>query len=66
MYAVFRFAVEFVRVPDQQIGYLAFGWLTEGQLLSIPLLIVGIGLLWLSRRSPIASAPAALSPATNP
>jgi phosphatidylglycerol:prolipoprotein diacylglycerol transferase len=55
-----------VRVPDQQIGYLAFGWLTEGQLLSIPLLIVGIGLLWLSRRSPIASAPAALSPATNP
>jgi phosphatidylglycerol:prolipoprotein diacylglycerol transferase len=61
MYGLFRFAVEFVRVPDQQIGYLAFGWLTEGQLLSIPLVFVGLGLLWLSRRSPVASAPVALA-----
>jgi phosphatidylglycerol:prolipoprotein diacylglycerol transferase len=67
MYGVFRFAVEFVRVPDRQIGYL-FGtsWVTEGQMLSIPLVFVGLGLLWLSRRSPVASAPVALSPATNP
>jgi phosphatidylglycerol:prolipoprotein diacylglycerol transferase len=63
MYALFRFAVEFVRVPDQQIGYLAFGWLTEGQLLSIPLFFVGLLLLWLSRRAPIAGSSAALSPA---
>jgi phosphatidylglycerol:prolipoprotein diacylglycerol transferase len=63
MYALFRFAVEFVRVPDQQIGYLAFGWLTEGQLLSIPLFFVGVGLLWLSRRSAVAASSAALSPA---
>ena len=66
LYGVFRVLVEFVRVPDQQIGYL-FGtdWVTEGQLLSLPLIAVGLGLLWLSRRSPIASAPAALSPATG-
>lgn len=25
-YGLFRFAVEFVRLPDAQIGYLAFGW----------------------------------------
>lgn len=40
-YGVFRFIVEFWRVPDQHIGYVAFNWLTMGQLLSIPLIILG-------------------------
>lgn len=44
-YGIFRCTVEFFRVPDVQIGYVAFGWLTEGQLLSIPLMLVGIILL---------------------
>lgn len=44
-YGVCRFAVEFVRVPDAQLGYLAFGWLTMGQLLCVPLIAVGIWLL---------------------
>ncbi|MDR1856892.1 MAG: prolipoprotein diacylglyceryl transferase [Desulfovibrio sp.] len=44
-YAVARFAVEFVRVPDPQLGYLAFGWLTMGQTLCIPLFLVGMWLL---------------------
>ncbi|MBO4300423.1 MAG: prolipoprotein diacylglyceryl transferase [Desulfovibrio sp.] len=44
-YAVFRFAVEFVRVPDAQLGYLAFGWLTMGQVLCVPLLLAGLWLL---------------------
>ncbi len=44
-YGLFRCFVEFFRMPDAQIGYLAFGWLTEGQLLSIPLMAVGVGLL---------------------
>jgi len=52
LYGVFRFLVEFVRVPDAQLGYLAFGWLTMGQLLSTPLILVGLFWLWLSRRSP--------------
>src|SRR5207342_91736 len=52
MYGVFRFAVEFVRIPDQQLGYLAFGWLTMGQLLEIPVILIGLYWLWLSRRSP--------------
>ena len=43
---VFRFAVEFVRQPDPQLGYLAFGWLTMGQLLCVPLLIAGLWLLF--------------------
>jgi phosphatidylglycerol:prolipoprotein diacylglycerol transferase len=41
-YGIFRFLVEFVRVPDVQIGYLAFGWFTRGQLLSLPMIIVGL------------------------
>ena len=44
-YGIFRFAVEFVRVPDPQLGYLAFGWLTMGQLLSLPVIALGIWLL---------------------
>ena len=60
LYGVFRFVVEFVRVPDAQLGYLAFGWLTMGQVLSLPLVALGLFLLWLSRRSPtLAPAPAA-------
>ena len=45
-YALARIGVEFVREPDVGIGYLAFGWLTMGQLLSLPMLLAGIVLLW--------------------
>lgn len=45
-YGLFRFIVEFVREPDAQLGYLAFGWLTMGQVLSTPMILGGIGLLW--------------------
>jgi phosphatidylglycerol:prolipoprotein diacylglycerol transferase len=55
-YGVFRFAVEFVRMPDAHLGYLAFGWVTMGQVLSLPLIVVGIALLVLSRRAPVAGA----------
>ena len=38
--------------PTRSIGYLAFGWLTMGQVLTLPLIALGLFLLWLSRRSP--------------
>jgi len=41
-YGVFRFAVEFVRVPDAHIGFLAFDWVTMGQLLSFPMIVIGL------------------------
>lgn len=44
-YGLFRFAVEFVRVPDAHIGYLASGWLTMGQTLSLPMVLTGMILL---------------------
>lgn len=52
LYGVFRFAVEFVRLPDAQLGYLAFGWLTMGQVLSLPLVLIGLFWLWKSRHAP--------------
>src|SRR5680860_709497 len=44
-YGIFRFLVEFVRQPDAQLGYLAFDWLTMGQVLSFPMLLAGAVLL---------------------
>ncbi len=46
-YGVFRTTIEFFREPDAQIGYL-YGGMTEGQLLSIPLILIGIFLLVLA------------------
>lgn len=42
LYGAFRIFIEFFRMPDVQIGYIAFGWLTEGQLLSLPMVIIGL------------------------
>ena len=45
LYALFRFLVEFAREPDRHIGFDLFGWLTRGQLLSIPMFAAGVALL---------------------
>ena len=50
LYGTFRFIVEFVRLPDRQIGYLYQEWFTMGQLLSIPMMIFGVILLYFSIR----------------
>ena len=49
-YGVFRFVVEFVRLPDAHIGYLAFDWVTMGQLLSLPMIVAGCLLLVVAYR----------------
>lgn len=53
LYGSFRFLVEFVRMPDAHLGYLALGWLTMGQVLSLPLVVLGLFLLWRSRSAPV-------------
>jgi len=59
-YGLFRFGVELIRNPDAHLGYLAFGWLTMGQVLTLPMLIAGVVLLSLAgrtaRRSPGTAA----------
>ncbi len=52
MYGSFRFLVEFVRVPDAQLGYLAFDWLTMGQVLELPVIAFGLFCLWRSLHAP--------------
>lgn len=50
LYGIFRFVVEFVRVPDEQLGYLFGSFITMGQLLSLPLVVFGIVVLVMARR----------------
>ena len=43
LYGIFRFLIEFLREPDAHIG-LIFNSITMGQLLSVPLVIIGVGI----------------------
>lgn len=45
LYGLFRFLVEFFRMPDAHLGAVAFGWVTMGQLLSLPMVAGGVLLL---------------------
>ncbi|WP_036543401.1 prolipoprotein diacylglyceryl transferase [Nitrincola lacisaponensis] len=51
LYGVFRLGVEFFRQPDAQLGFIAFEWLTMGQLLSLPMLCAGGVMLLLAYRN---------------
>lgn len=56
-YGVFRFLVEFVREPDAHLGYLAWDWLTMGQVLSLPMILAGVLLMiWAYRRPSLPTA----------
>ena len=61
IYGIARFLIEFVRVPDEHLGYLALGWVTMGQILSFPMILAGIILLIIAytRRSPSGNVVAA-------
>lgn len=58
LYASFRTLVENFREPDADIGFDLFGTITRGQLLSVPMLLLGIGLLcygyYQARQKPLA------------
>lgn len=58
-YGIFRIVVEFTRQPDEQLGFIAFGWLTMGQLLSAIPVIAGIVLyIYRRRQCTVAIVPA--------
>ena len=51
-YGVFRFLIEFVRLPDAQLGYLlGTDWLTMGQCLSVPVFLAGVVILVVAHRA---------------
>ena len=53
-YGIARFVVEFVRVPDKHLGFVAFDWMSQGQLLSIPMILLGICfIVWAYKRNPV-------------
>ncbi len=45
LYGCFRFLIEFAREPDAHIGFDLFGWLSRGQLLSLPMILIGLSVL---------------------
>ena len=55
VYGLLRFGVEFLREPDLHIGFQAFGWLTRGQLLCLPMVLLGLFLVWRSNRPRLAA-----------
>lgn len=64
-YGAFRFFVEFFREPDAHLQDLAFDWMTRGQMLSLPMIIIGLAVfIWVYRQTPSNTAPAE-EPATN-
>lgn len=56
LYGVFRILVEFFREPDAQLGFVALDWVTQGQLLSLPMVFLGGILLWLAYKRPAHQA----------
>jgi phosphatidylglycerol:prolipoprotein diacylglycerol transferase len=61
VYGLARFGIEFVRVPDEHLGYLAGGWFTMGQLLSLPMILGGIVLMIFAYRRAVPTGNLALS-----
>ncbi len=49
-YGGFRFISEFLREPDAHLGFIAFDWMTTGQLLSLPMVLIGVGFIAYSHR----------------
>ncbi len=46
LYSLARFITEFFREPDAHLGFIIWDWMTQGQLLSVPLFIIGISLVY--------------------
>lgn len=44
-YGCLRFGAEFFREPDAHLGFQALGWMTRGQILCIPMIVLGVYLL---------------------
>ncbi len=55
-YGSLRLITEYFRQPDGHLGFIAFEWLTMGQILSVPMIVAGIFLLsWCSDRKPLTN-----------
>ncbi len=57
LYSLARFVLEFYREPDAHLGFIFWGWVTQGQLLSVPLFIVGLVLIYQAQLKTRTNAP---------
>ena len=48
-YGVGRFVVEFYRQPDSHMGFVLFDWMTQGQLLTIPMILIGLSIMIINK-----------------
>ena len=49
-YGIARIVCEFFREPDEQLGFLLGGHITMGQILSVPMVLLGVALIWAASR----------------
>ena len=55
-YGLFRMFGEFFREPDANIGFL-YGGVTMGQILSFPMVVIGLVIIFMTIRKPALKAP---------
>ncbi|XOV90743.1 MAG: prolipoprotein diacylglyceryl transferase [Pseudomonadota bacterium] len=60
-YGSLRIVAEFFREPDAHIGFIAWGWVTVGQTLSLPMALAGAGMMVFAYRSATAG-PSVVAP----
>lgn len=53
LYGCFRFFVEFFRMPDAHLGFIALNWVTMGQVLSTPMIIIGAWLFYIANKKAV-------------
>jgi phosphatidylglycerol---prolipoprotein diacylglyceryl transferase len=62
LYGLFRFLIEFFRQPDIQVGFIAMDWMTMGQILSLPMIMIGSWLLIRAIREHRLNSPSSNNP----
>ncbi|SON57060.1 Prolipoprotein diacylglyceryl transferase [Hartmannibacter diazotrophicus] len=55
-YGLARIIVENYRMPDAQLGYLAFDTITMGMVLSVPMILIGLAFILAAPRAPATDA----------
>ncbi len=49
-YGLARFTVELFRQPDADQGFILLGWMTKGQILTLPMIVIGLWMMWYAYR----------------
>ena len=65
-YGLLRLTTEFFRTPDSQLMFVAFDWMTMGQLLSLPMVVLGLGFIYYGyQQAPVVTTTATKTKASK-